>query len=205
MTQREKMLAGKLYDPGDRELAELRRQAHALSKQYNDTLEDETEQREAILDRLLPNRGECAFLQGPVYFDYGAFTRVGKYFYANFNLTVLDCCPVEIGDNVLIGPNVSLVTPVHPLRWQDRNIRVREDGSLEELEYAKPIFIEDNCWLGANVTVLGGVRIGEGSVIGAGSVVARDIPPHSLAVGNPCRVVRSITEADALFRKPELY
>lgn len=205
MTQRENMLAGKLYDPGDPELAEARARAHALCKRYNDTLEEDTAERGAILDALLPHRGKIVFLQGPVYFDYGIFTHIGSYFYANFNLTILDCGPVHIGDNVFIGPNTSLVTPVHPLRWQERNIRMREDGSLYGLEYAKPITIEDNCWLGSNVTVLGGVCIGEGCVIGAGSVVTRDIPPHSLAVGNPCRVIRPITEADALDAKHELF
>lgn len=116
MTEKEKMLAGKIYDPSDDELAALRLKAHKLSKMYNDTFEDEEEKREQILNELMPQRKDGAYLQGPVQFDYGVFTSVGKNFYANFNFTVLDVCPVKIGDNVLIGPNVSLMTPIHPMR-----------------------------------------------------------------------------------------
>ena len=99
-------------------------------------------------------------------------------------------------DNVMIGPNVTLATPMHPLLPEERNVRKKEDGSFYNLEYAKPITIKDNCWLASNVVVCGGVTIGEGCVIGAGSVVTRDIPPYSLAAGNPCRVIRKITEKD---------
>ena len=98
-----------------------------------------------------------------------------------------------------------MVTPVHPMRYQDRNIRKREDGTLYDYEYAKPITIEKNCWIASNVTVTGGVTIGEGCVIGAGSVVTRDIPPNSFAAGNPCRVIREITEADSIELKKELF
>lgn len=205
MTEKEKMISGKLYDPSDKELEALRLQAHRLSKDYNDTYEDEEEKREEILSKLIPNRSEGVYIQGPIQFDYGVFTTLGKNFYANFNLTVLDVCPVTIGDNVLIGPNCSIMTPVHPFRYQDRNIRQREDGSLYDYEYAKPITIKENCWLAANVTVCGGVTINEGCVIGAGSVVTRDIPPNSLAAGNPCKVIRQITEDDAVELKKELF
>lgn len=205
MTEKEKMISGKIYDPSDSELEALRIQAHRLSKDYNDTYDDEEEKREEILSRLIPNRSDGVYLQGPIQFDYGVFTTLGKNFYANFNLTVLDVCPVTIGDNVLIGPNCSLMTPIHPLRYQDRNIRQREDGTLYDYEYAKPITIKENCWLAANVTVCGGVTINEGCVIGAGSVVTRDIPPNSLAAGNPCKVIRQITEDDAIELKKELF
>lgn len=205
MTEKEKMISGKLYDPSDKELEALRLQAHRLSKDYNDTYEDEEEKREEILSKLIPNRSDGVYIQGPIQFDYGVFTTLGKNFYANFNLTVLDVCPVTIGDNVLIGPNCSIMTPVHPFRYQDRNIRQREDGSLYDYEYAKPITIKENCWLAANVTVCGGVTINEGCVIGAGSVVTRDIPPNSLAAGNPCKVIRQITEDDAIELKKELF
>lgn len=205
MTEKEKMISGKLYDPSDKELEALRLQAHRLSKDYNDTYEDEEEKREKILSKLIPNRSDGVYIQGPIQFDYGMFTTLGKNFYANFNLTVLDVCPVTIGDNVLIGPNCSIMTPVHPFRYQDRNIRQREDGSLYDYEYAKPITIKENCWLAANVTVCGGVTINEGCVIGAGSVVTRDIPPNSLAAGNPCKVIRQITEDDAIELKKELF
>ena len=204
MTEKEKMLAGKLYDPSDKELSELRIKAHRLSKMFNDTFEDEEEKRAEILNELLPNMDENGSLMGPVYFDYGVFTHIGKRFFANFNLTVLDVCPVTIGDDVMIGPNVSIMTPVHPLRYQDRNMRVRENGELYDLEYGKPITIGNNCWIAANVTVTGGVTIGNGCVIGAGSVVTRDIPDNCLAAGNPCRVIREITDRDDITLKSEL-
>ena len=103
-------------------------------------------------------------------------------------------CPVNIGDNVMLGTNVSLLTPTHPLRWQDRNPKPQPDGSILQLEAGKPITIESNCWLAGNVTVIGGVTIGEGCVIGAGSVVTRDIPANSFAAGVPCRVIREIQQ-----------
>lgn len=198
MTEKEKMLAGKLYDPNDEELLALRRKAHALSKRYNDTLEEETELRETLLNELLPDRGEGTYLQGPVFFDYGVFTKVGKNFYANFNFTVLDVCQITIGDNVFVGPNVSLLTPKHPLRWQERNIYKSEKGYLTDKEYGAPIEIGDNCWIAGNVSILAGAKIGKGCVIGAGSVVVKDIPDNSFAAGNPCRVIRTITEKDSV-------
>ena len=205
MTETEKMLAGKIYDPSDIALLERREWAHAFCRRYNGTDETDIKKRRKILDKLLPNRGEGTYLQGPVFFDYGIYFKTGKNFYANFNLTVLDCCPVTVGDDVFIGPNCSLVTPVHPLRWQDRNVRFKEDGTPFDYEYAKPIEIGSNCWLASNVTGGGGVKIGSGCVIGAGSVVTRDIPENSFAAGNPCKVIRKITEEDAIQLKKELY
>lgn len=198
------MLAGKIYDPNDEELLCLRRSAHRLCKLYNDTFEEETEKRAEILNQLMPDRGEGAYLQGPVYFDYGVFTKVGKYFYANFNFTVLDVCPVTIGDNVFIGPNVSIFTPKHPLCFADRNLYVSEKGYVTDKEYGAPVSIGDNCWLAGNVTIAAGAKIGSGCVIGAGSVVTGTIPDNSLAYGVPCRAVRQITEADRLELKKEL-
>ena len=198
MTEKEKMLAGSIYDPSDDELLTLRKRAHELCKRYNDTLESDAAEREAILAELLPNRGEGAYLQGPIYFDYGVFTTVGKNFYANFNFTVLDVCPVTIGDNVFIGPNVSLLAPKHPMRWQERNAYVNALGRVTDKEYGAPITIGDNCWIAGNVTILAGVTIGSGSVIGAGSVVVKDIPCNVFAAGNPCRVIRPITDKDSV-------
>lgn len=201
MTEREKMLAGELYDPSDEELTSLRIKARRLARRYNQTDEDEPEKQLELLRALLPNSTEIPGLQAPVYFDYGCNTTFGQYSGANFNITCLDVCPVTIGDNVLIGPNVTLATPMHPLLPEERNVRRREDGSVYNLEYARPIVIEKDCWLASNVIVCGGVTIGEGSVIGAGSVVTRDIPPHSLAAGNPCRVIREITAKDSMERR----
>ena len=176
MTEQEKMLAGALYDPSDQELSSLRALAHRLCADYNATYETEEETRRELLDKLVPDHGKGVYLQGPIQFDYGCFTTIGENTYANFNFTCLDCCPVRIGSNVFFGPNVSILTPMHPLRWQDRNIYRRDDGVMTDREYARPITIADNCWIAGNVTICGGVTIGEGSVIGAGSVVTRDIP-----------------------------
>lgn len=200
MTEKEKMIAGELYDPSDEELTSLRIRACKLARRYNQTDEDEPDKQQELLRALLPNTAAIPGLQAPVYFDYGCNTTFGQYSGTNFNLTCLDVCPVTIGDNVLIGPNVTLATPMHPLLPEERNVRQRADGSFYNLEYAKPIVIEKDCWLASNVIVCGGVTIGEGSVIGAGSVVTRDIPPHSLAAGNPCRVIREITAKDSMER-----
>lgn len=196
--EKRKMIAGELYDSFDKQLSDMRVKARKLARKYNNTDEDNTEAQRRILNELLPNRGEGTYLQAPIYFDYGRFTTIGKRCSANFNFTVLDCCPVIIGDNVFFGPNCTLATPMHPLCPEERNIRERADGSLYALEYAKPIVIENDCWLASNVTVCGGVTIGEGCVIGAGSIVTKDIPPHSLAVGNPCKVIRKITAKDLM-------
>ena len=204
MTEKEKMRAGKIYDPSEPELVGLRQKAHRLCLEYNQ-LPETDQKRDELMRELGVAGGENAYFQGPVQFDYGCFTTVGEGFYANFNFTCVDCCPVTIGDNVFVGPNVSLLTPVHPFRWQDRNPYKKPDGTVTDKEYARPITIGDNCWIAGNVSVCGGVTIGEGSVIGAGSVVTRDIPPHSLAAGVPCRVIREITEADSLENHPELF
>lgn len=198
MTEKEKMLAGLIYDPTDSELVALRQAAHRLSQDYNTTYETDAEKRAEIMNALVPDRGENVYLQGPIQFDYGIFTKMGKNCYANFNFTCLDCCPVTIGDNVFFGPNVSILTPIHPLRWQDRNPYPKPDGSMTDKEYAKPITIGDNCWIGGNVVICGGVTIGQGCVIGAGSVVTRDIPDGVLAAGVPCRPIREITDEDSL-------
>lgn len=205
MTEKEKMLAGKIYDPHDEEIRAISARAHALCIKYNGTPETRFKKREKLLSELLPNKGEGTYLQGPVYFDYGVFTKVGKNFYANFNLTVLDTCPVTVGDNVFLGPNVSILTPLHPLRFEDRNPYLHKDGYMTDKEYAAPITIGDNCWIAGNVTILSGANIGAGCVIGAGSVVTGNIPANSLAYGNPCKPVRKITEKDALELKKELF
>ena len=196
MTEHEKMFAGKIYDPFKEGMCEERTKAHRLCKLYNDTFDTETEKRNQILKELMPNNGKNVYLQGPINFDFGVNTTMGDNSYANFNFTVLDEGKVNIGKNVFIGPNVSLLTAIHPLCYQDRNTG---------LEYTGEINIGDNCWIAASVTVCGGVTIGEGSVIGAGSVVTRDIPANCIAVGNPCRVLRQITEKDRLSNHPELF
>lgn len=204
MTEKEKMLLGKIYDPTDEELVALRLKAHKLSNRYN-LLEEDDALRNEIIDELVPNHGKNLFLQGPIHFDYGVFTSFGENCYANFNLTVLDTCPVHIGDNVFFGPNCTIATPLHPLRYQERNIKYKENGMPYDDEYGKPITIQSNCWIASNVVIVGGVTIGEGCVIGANSVVTHDIPPHSLALGNPCRVIREISESDSIKYKRDLF
>jgi maltose O-acetyltransferase len=206
MTEREKMFAGKLYDPFCEGMPDERIRAHILCKAYNDTTEADGEKREEILSELMPHRGSDVYLQGPVYFDFGSHIYMGDNSYANFNFTVLDEGKVIIGKNVFIGPNVSLLTPIHPLRYQERNTFFNEKtGNVTNLERAGSITVKDNCWIGGGVTICANVTIGEGCVIGAGSVVTRDIPPHSLAVGTPCRVLHAITEEDSLSRHPEYF
>ncbi len=195
MTEKERMLKGELYNPGDKELVFLRRRCHKLCREYN-TLEDHSPRQEEILNEMELKHGRI-YLQAPIYFDYGCFITIGDGSYANFNFTVLDTCPVTIGKNVFMGVNVTLATAMHAMHYLDRNQFF--DKKLEtwtEIEYGAPITIEDNCWICSNVIVCGGVTIGEGSVIGAGSVVLRDIPKNSFAAGNPCRVIRPIDEKD---------
>ncbi|MCH5157288.1 MAG: sugar O-acetyltransferase [Clostridiales bacterium] len=203
MTEKEKMLAGMIYDPSDAELQHMRTCAHKLCNAYN-KLDEDNPKRKKILSKLIPHCND-AYLQGPIYFDYGHFTTFGTNCYANFNLTILDCCPVKIGDNVFIGSGVSIVTPVHPLLSEERNMYTNERGVLTDKEYAKPIVIGSNCWIASNVTVCGGVTIGQGSVIGAGSVVTRDIPEGVFAAGNPCRVIRKLTEQDSIHLNKNLW
>lgn len=205
MNEQQKMLSGKIYDPSDKELEKKRMKAHRLSKDYNNTYEDEWEKRKEIIEQLIPNMGENTYLLGPIQFDYGVFKTFGKNCFANFNFTVLDCCPVTIGNDVFFGPNCSIMTPLHPFISDERKMRVKEDGTLYDLEYAAPIIIEDGCWLASNVIVCGGVTIGKGSVIGAGSVVTRNIPSGVFAAGNPCRVIREITSEDSIELKKDLF
>lgn len=192
MTELEKMMNNILYDPMDKELIELRTKAHRLSKEYSDTFDDEFKKRSKILKKLLPNAEIDAVIEGPIYFDYGINTYIGKRFFANYNFTVLDCAKVIIGDDVFIAPNVSIYTAYHPLKYKERNIFVKEDGTMTDNEYAKEIVIGNNVWIGGNTVILPGVHIGDGCVIGAGSVVTKDTEPNSVYAGNPAKLLRRI-------------
>lgn len=192
-----RMLQGKIYDSNDKELVALRIKCHKLCREYN-LLDDSDSRRKEILKEIGVKIEKNVYLQGPIYFDYGCFISIGEGSYANFNFTILDTCPVTIGKHVFIGTGVSIVTPLHPLRYEERNPYISEKGYLTDKEYGKPVTIKDNCWIASNVTICPGVTIGEGSVIGAGSVVTKDIPPHSLAFGNPCKVKRKITDKDTI-------
>ncbi len=198
MTEIEKMQSGQLYAPGDEQITYLRNRSARLTHEYNKLPESEIEKRKAILKDLMGEIGESSFIRGPMHFDYGKFTKIGEHVFANYNFTVLDCGPVTIGDEVLFGPNCTLAAALHPYLAEERRIMTKKDGATGHFEYSAPITIEDGCWIGAGVTVCAGVTIGRGSIIGAGSVVTHDIPPNALAAGNPCRVIREITEDDRM-------
>ena len=204
MREEEKLLSGILFSPGMPELRAIKRIAHNLNNDYNATYEDETEKRAEILEQLLGEMGEGTFMQGPIYFHYGKHTKIGKRVFINFNFTVQDDALVTIGDDCNFGPNVTIVTPVHPMLPDERRFIRDKDGVPRRVCYAKPVHIGKDCWFGANVVVCPGVNIGDNCVIGAGSVVTRDIPANSFAAGNPCRVIRELTEADSMAHKPAI-
>ena len=204
MREEVKIFAGILFSPGDPELKQIKLRTHKLNIDYNNTYEDETEKRNNILSQIVGEMGSNGFIQGPIQFHYGRHTHIGKNFFANFNLTVQDDAKVTIGDNCNFGPNVTIVTPVHPMLPDERNAMRDKDGNIRRLCYAKPVNIGNNCWLGANVVVCSGVTIGDGCVIGAGSVVVKDIPPHVFAAGNPCKVIRELTDNDSMRHKPDI-
>ncbi|MCI9115853.1 MAG: sugar O-acetyltransferase [Acutalibacter sp.] len=204
MSPEEKIRAGVLFCPGEPELVAIKRKTHNLNIDYNQTHEDEVEKRAAILSEIIGEMGEGVRIQGPIAFHYGKHTKIGKNFFANFNFTVQDDGEVTIGNDCNFGPNVTIVTPVHPMVASERRLMRTGAGEEKRLCYAKPVHIGNDCWFGANVTVCPGVTIGDGCVIGAGSVVTRDIPANSFAAGVPCRVIREITEADSMAHMPEV-
>ena len=186
MTEREKMLAGELYDPMDADLVRGRDRARDLCQDLNATREGDRDARRRILTELFGRGGDSVWMQPPFFCDYGANIHLGERVFFNFNCVVLDVCEVRIGDFTLFGPAVQIYTPMHPM---DADLRRRQ-------EYGKPIEIGSDVWVGGGAMILPGVRIGSRSVIGAGSVVTRDVPDDVFAAGNPCRVIRPITAAD---------
>ena len=202
--EEERIFQGIVFCPGDPELVALKLRTHNLNVDYNNTYEDEYEKRAAILGEILGEMGEGTRIQGPIAFHYGKHTKIGRNFFGNFNLTIQDDGEVTIWDRCNFGPNVTIVTPIHPMVPEERNALLGPDGKPKRLCYAKPVHIGSDVWLGANVVVCPGVTIGDGCVIGAGAVVTRDIPPRTFAAGNPCRVIREITEQDSMAHKPEI-
>ena len=195
---------GLLFSPAEPWRKERKLKTHNLNLDYNRLYEDRTEERKAILTEILGELSDGVFVQGPVTFHYGVHTKIGKGTFINFNFTCQDDAPVTIGENCNFGPNVTIVTPVHPMLADERRLLRCPDGSEKRLCWAKPVQIGNDCWLGANVVVCPGVTIGDNCVIGAGSVVTRSVPANSFAAGNPCRVIREITQADSLRNKPEI-
>jgi maltose O-acetyltransferase len=182
----------------------MKLRTHKLNQDYNRLYEDETEKRTEIIKSILGEIGEGTFFQGPITFHYGVHTKVGKRCFFNFNITVQDDAEVTIGDDCNFGPNVTIVTPVHPMLPDERKEILCADGVKRRLCYAKPVHIGNDCWFGANVVVCPGVTVGDNCVIGAGSVVVKDIPSNTFAAGNPCRVIRELTEADSMINKPDI-
>lgn len=194
MTEQEKMLKGMLYQAGDEKLSLMRKRASELTFDYNHLRPSQKEEQQKILKQLLGSMGKDVNINQPFLVDYGCNLYIGDHFFANYNFTVLDIGKVTIGDRVMIGPNVGIMTAGHPL---DKEIR----GQLYEFGY--DITIKDDVWIGANVVINPGVTIGSGVVIGSGSVVTKDLEDDTLCYGNPCKVIRKITEKDRIFWQKE--
>jgi maltose O-acetyltransferase len=184
MTERQKMLAGELYDPLDPDLVQARERARDLCQDLNATREGETDLRRRILRDLFAAGGDTVWMQPPFFCDYGSNIELGERVFFNFNCVVLDVCLVRIGSFSLFGPAVQIYTPMHPF---NADLRRKQ-------EFGKPIEIGSDVWVGGGAIILPGVRIGSRAVIGAGSVVTRDVPDGMFAAGNPCRVIRPIEE-----------
>lgn len=182
-TEKEKMLSGELYDASDKELRADSFFAKNLVHDYNQLRPYDLDGCRTILEKLLGAMGEKCFIHPPFFCDYGKNISVGENFYANMNCTILDVGRVTIGNNVMLAPNVNIFTATHPIDAKTR---------ISGLEYGLPITIGNCVWIGGNVTILPGVTIGDNSVIGAGSVVTKDIPANVVAAGNPCRVIKQI-------------
>ncbi|MDE6277440.1 MAG: sugar O-acetyltransferase [Muribaculaceae bacterium] len=186
MTEKEKCAAGELYDANyDPALFAERQDAKLRCREYNMLMPTDMAARDQLLRGFLGSTAEHFLIEQPFYCDYGYNIHIGENFYSNFNLVILDGAPVSFGDNVFIAPNCGFYTAGHPLDAERRNAG---------LEYARPIRVGNNVWIGAGVSVLPGVSIGDNCVIGAGSVVNKDIPANTLAAGNPCRPIRRIDQ-----------
>ncbi|MGL5978810.1 MAG: DapH/DapD/GlmU-related protein [Erysipelotrichaceae bacterium] len=187
MNTRQRMQQGYLYTDCCEGLEEERRKGKDLMFAYNQTLPSDETRKQALLKQMFDTIGEGAWIEAPIYYSYGTNISIGKHFYANYHLTIIDDIRVRIGDYVMFGPNVTLSVTGHP---------VHPDLRIHGEQFSFPITIEDHVWLGANVIVNPGVTIGKNSVIGAGSVVTKSIPANVVAVGNPCKVLRPITDED---------
>jgi galactoside O-acetyltransferase len=184
---KEKMFRGDLYDPSDKELLKQQQKWNELLYDFNQTRPSEATRREKILKSLLAECGEDCYVEPPLRANWGSNTHFGNAVYANFNLTLVDDAPIYVGNDVMFGPNVTIATAGHPINPYLRR---------KKMQFNLSVTIKNNVWIGAQSVVLPGVTIGENSVIGAGSVVTKDIPDNVVAVGNPCKVLREIGERD---------
>jgi maltose O-acetyltransferase len=181
-SERRKMLAGELYDPSDLELTLARERARDLCRLLNGTRDSDVTERRRLVQALFGTGGDTVLVQPPFHCDYGTNIHVGHRVFFNFNCVVLDVCDVRIGEHTLFGPGVQILTPLHPV-----------DAALRrEREFGKPVEIGSDVWVGGGALILAGVHIGARAIIGAGSVVTRDIPADVFAAGNPCRVIRQL-------------
>ena len=199
-SQKERMIAGEFYNPNDKELILARVRARMLADRFNRTKAWNIPYRTRLIRKMFPNGADGAFFEPNIRIEYGFNVKFGKNFYMNFDCQLLDVAPIEIGDNVMFGPRVTVATPMHPFVSEERAISTYSDG-VHDWEYARPVKIGDNVWVASSATICGGVTIGSDTVIAAGSVVTRDIPSGVLAAGVPCKVIRPITDADRLFEK----
>lgn len=183
MSEKEKMLNGCLYDATNKELFEDRKKCKVLCQKYNNLPYENFEERKKLIREILGSVKENFQIEPSFWCDYGYNIKIGENFYSNHGLKILDTAKVEFGDNVLIGPNCGFYPPEHPLDVKTRN---------EWFEYAKPIKVGNNVWFGGNVTVLGGVTIGDNSVIAAGSVVTKDVPSNVVVAGVPAKIIKEI-------------
>ena len=191
MTQYERMQKGLVFDVCDKDIMEMQRPYRQKIWEFNKLGPLEADKKVAYMKEIFAECGEGSFIEGPFYATWGGKNvHLGNGVYANYNLTLLDDAHIYIGNRVLLAPNVTIATASHPL-----NAKLRR----YEMQYNRDVYIGDNAWIGANVVILPGVHIGKDTVIGAGSVVTRDIPDSVLAVGNPCRVLREIGERDKEF------
>ncbi|GAA0068633.1 sugar O-acetyltransferase [Clostridium sardiniense] len=199
MTEKEKMLSGNLYMANDEELRRDNKKSRMLTRLFNNSTEEQIPYRKELLKELFEKTGENLYIEPPFRCDYGCHISVGNNFYANYDCIIVDVCKVEIGENVLFGPRVGIYTAGHPI-----DAEIRDTG----LEFGKPVKIGNSVWVGGSTVINPGVTIGNNVVIGSGSVVTKDIPDNVVAVGNPCRVLRQITDEDKAYwemKKEEYY
>lgn len=189
-TEKEKMLIGEPYKAFGEELFEERQNAKGLIFELNSLYPKQVNERNEIIIRLFGKTGKRFFIEPPFRCDYGYNIYIGENFYCNYNCIILDSAKVTIGNNVLFAPGVNIYTAGHPVHFEKR---------MEEFEYAFPVTIGNNVWVGGNVVINPGITIGDNSVIGSGSIVTKDIPPDVIAAGNPCKVIKEIVNADKLY------